>query len=108
MTNARLVILFLGSLALVSLGGVIYLVAQDKSIPDVLVATVSGSLAALGAILAKTGSDDSGVNVETAQNVNAAAVEGRDRGLAGRADPLYILVVALVAVLLVVVIARVL
>lgn len=54
MTNARLVILFLGTLALVSLGGVIYLSAISDAIPDVLVATVSGSLSALGAILAKT------------------------------------------------------
>ncbi len=71
MTNARVVILFLGTLALASLGGIIYLVGADKSIPDILVATVSSSIAALGAILAKT-STDSGVNVETAQNVNAA------------------------------------
>lgn len=76
MTNARLVILFLGALALVSLGGVIYLVGVDKSIPDVLVATVAGSLSALGAILAKT-SGDTGVTVESAQTVNAAA-EGTD------------------------------
>lgn len=54
MTNARIVILFLGTLALISLAGVIYLVSVDKSIPDVLVGTVSGSLSALGAILAKT------------------------------------------------------
>ncbi len=54
MSNARLVILFLGALALVSLGAITYLVANDKSIPDILVATVSSSIAALGAILAKT------------------------------------------------------
>lgn len=54
MTNARIVILFLGALALASLGGIIYLVSNDKSIPDILVATVSSSIAALGAILAKT------------------------------------------------------
>lgn len=78
MTNARLVILFLGALALVSVGGVIYLTAVDHSIPDVLVATVSGSLSALGAILAKT-SGDSPVNVESAQNVNAAAAAGHRR-----------------------------
>jgi hypothetical protein len=54
MSNARLVILFLGALALASLGGIIYLVSADKSIPDILVATVSSSIAALGAILAKT------------------------------------------------------
>ena len=57
MSNARLVILFLGTLALVSLGGVIYLQAGGYSIPDVLVATTSGSLSALGAILAKTSGD---------------------------------------------------
>ncbi len=70
MTNARIVILFLGSLAVLSLAGIVYLVSADKSIPDVLVATVSGALSALGAILAKT-SGDSGVNVEAAQNVTA-------------------------------------
>lgn len=70
MTNARLVILFLGTLALVSTGGVIYLASRQLGIPDILVATTSGSLAALGAILAKT-SSDTGVNVEAAQTVNA-------------------------------------
>lgn len=59
MSNARLVILFLGALALASLAGIIYLVAQDKAIPDILVATVSSSIAALGAILAKTSGDTS-------------------------------------------------
>lgn len=54
MSNARVVILFLGALALASLGAITYLVANDKSIPDILVATVSSSIAALGAILAKT------------------------------------------------------
>lgn len=54
MTNARLVIIFLGTLAIVSLAGVIYLVAIERSVPDVLVATVSASIGALGAILAKT------------------------------------------------------
>jgi hypothetical protein len=62
MSNARLVILFLGALALVSTGGVIYLAAAHVAIPDVLVATVAGSLSALGAILAKT-SGDAQVNV---------------------------------------------
>lgn len=57
MTNARLVILFLGTLALASLGGVIYLTSVDHGIPDILVATVSGALSALGAILAKTSGD---------------------------------------------------
>lgn len=54
MTNARLVILFLGALALVSLAGIIFLVSNDRGVPDVLIATVSGSIASLGSILAKT------------------------------------------------------
>ena len=54
MTNTKLVILALWSLALVSLAGVIYLLASDKSVPDVLVATVAASLGALSSLLAKT------------------------------------------------------
>ncbi len=95
MTNARVVILFLGTLALVSLGGIIYLTSVDHGIPDILVATVSGSLSALGAILAKT-SSDSGVNVETAQNVNANPDER------GAVDAVTVLVVAVLVVLLIV------
>lgn len=54
MSNAKIVILFLGTLALTSLAAITYLVASDHTIPDILVATVSSSIAALGAILAKT------------------------------------------------------
>lgn len=54
MTNARLVILFLGVIILVSTGGIIYLAAYERGIPDVLVALATGGLGALGAVLAKT------------------------------------------------------
>lgn len=54
MSNAKLVILFLGSLILVATGGCIYLAANELSIPDVLVALATGGLGALGSLLAKT------------------------------------------------------
>jgi hypothetical protein len=57
MTNARLVILFLGVIVLSSTGGVIYLAASETGIPDVLVALATGGLGALGAVLAKTSND---------------------------------------------------
>jgi type IV secretory pathway TrbF-like protein len=63
MTNARLVILFLGVIALVSLAGIIWLVSQERTIPDVLIVTVSGSIASLGSILAKTTPDTPPPNV---------------------------------------------
>lgn len=54
MTNARLVILFLGVIVLASTGGIIGLAAYERGIPDVLVALATGGLGALGAVLAKT------------------------------------------------------
>lgn len=54
MTNARLVILFLGVIILCSTGGIIYLSAVENGIPDVLVALATGGLGALSAVLAKT------------------------------------------------------
>jgi len=53
-TNARLVILFLGVIILACAGGIIYLASAEKGIPDVLVALATGGLGALGAVLAKT------------------------------------------------------
>ena len=54
MSNARLVILFLGAIIIVCAAGIIYLAAAEKGIPDVLVALATGGLGALGAVLAKT------------------------------------------------------
>lgn len=54
MTNARLVILFLGVIVLGSTAGIVYLAANSLGIPDVLVALATGGLGALGAVLAKT------------------------------------------------------
>lgn len=54
MTNARLVILFLGVIVLGSTAGIVYLAAVERGIPDVLVALATGGLGALGAVLAKT------------------------------------------------------
>jgi hypothetical protein len=53
-TNARLVILFLGVIVIGCAGGIVYLSAVEKGIPDVLVALATGGLGALGAVLAKT------------------------------------------------------
>lgn len=57
MSNARLVILFLGVIVLASTGGIIYLSSMEKGIPEVLVALATGGLGALGAVLAKTSTD---------------------------------------------------
>lgn len=54
MTNARLVIVFLGLIIIMSTAGIVYLAAGEKGIPDVLVALATGGLGALGAVLAKT------------------------------------------------------
>lgn len=54
MTNARLVILFLGIIILMCAGGIIYLSYLERGIPDVLVALATGGLGALSAVLAKT------------------------------------------------------
>lgn len=70
MTNARLVILFLGVLALLDVAIIGLLAVRAQAIPVVLPNLAFGAVAALGAILAKT-SSDTGVNVEAAQNVNA-------------------------------------
>lgn len=46
-----LVIITLGLVALVCLGGVIYLAARTLGVPDVLVATTGASVGALGSLL---------------------------------------------------------
>lgn len=57
MDNLKLVILTLGVVALVCLGGVIYLAARTLGIPDVLVATAGASVGALGSLLVRTSTD---------------------------------------------------
>jgi len=68
MTNARLVILFLGTLVLLAAGGCIYLAAQQLSIPDVLVALATGGLGALSSLLVRT-SDSSPVTIQAPSTV---------------------------------------
>lgn len=51
MDRLVLVILLLGIVALVCLGGVIYLAAASLSIPDVLVATTGAAVGSLGSLL---------------------------------------------------------
>jgi hypothetical protein len=51
MDRVLLVILFLGTVALVCLAGVIYLAAHGVNPPDVLVATTGASVGALGTVL---------------------------------------------------------
>jgi ABC-type enterobactin transport system permease subunit len=48
-----LVIVALSVVALVCLGGVIYLAARQLGVPDVLVATAGAAVGALGSILAR-------------------------------------------------------
>lgn len=51
MDRVVLVILTLGVVALVCLGGVIYLSANQLGVPDVLVATTGAAVGALGSLL---------------------------------------------------------
>lgn len=55
--TVRAVVVFLGLLGLASLiiGGL--LANQEKGVPDFIVATGSGALAALGTLLARTGTE---------------------------------------------------
>lgn len=53
MDRILVVILALSVVALVCLGGVIYLSAQQLGVPDVLVATAGAAVGALGSILAR-------------------------------------------------------
>lgn len=60
MTDRRtvmLVVIFLGTIALVSLALVGLLAYQGKNVPDALVATLSGTTGAVGALLAKTSTE---------------------------------------------------
>lgn len=61
--NVRIVIILLGLIATVSLTFAGLLALDEKAIPDILVATVSGSLAALGALLSKTSTGPQEVQV---------------------------------------------
>ncbi len=51
MSNIRLVIVFLGFVLILSLCLIAWLLSNDKSIPDVFVATAAGSLGGLTGIL---------------------------------------------------------
>lgn len=62
MDRILVVIVALTTVALVCLGGVIYLAAHQLGVPDVLVATAGAAVGALGSILARgsTGTDPPG------------------------------------------------
>lgn len=102
MTNARLVILFLGAALLLTTAGLVWLAHDGINAPDVLIAIPSSALGALSAFLVKSSGEDSPVNVEQAQNVNAAAETGAKRGARGAVDVVTVLVVAVLVVLLLV------
>lgn len=51
MNRVLVVIMALATIALVCLGGVIYLAARALNVPDVLVATTGAAVGALGAVL---------------------------------------------------------
>lgn len=53
----RMVVAFLGVVSLVGLGLVGLLAYQTKAIPDALIALTSAALAAVAALLSRTGSD---------------------------------------------------
>lgn len=63
-TTVNLVVGFLGLVVLfgMAIGG--YLAIDDKNVPDFIVATTSGAIGALGAMLAKTSSGTTPVTVE--------------------------------------------
>lgn len=54
MDRFLVVILALATIALVCLGGVIYLAAESLGVPDVLVATTGAAVGALGSILVRS------------------------------------------------------
>lgn len=61
-SNIRMVILILGLIALLCVALVGALALQEKGIPDAIIATLSGSVAAIGAVLVRgdlpPGNDD--------------------------------------------------
>lgn len=57
------VVVLLGLVALVSLGGAIFLVGIDKAVPDGIWTLGAGAAGALGALLARTGSEAAPVQV---------------------------------------------
>lgn len=72
-TTINLVVAFLGLVVLFGMGIGGYLAIDDKSVPDFIVATTSGAIGALGAMLAKTSSWSEPQNV-TVQNSPADPV----------------------------------
>jgi hypothetical protein len=56
-TTIRLVVIFLGLVALAGVGLVGVLAYQEKSVPDALIALSSGALSAVAALLVRTGSE---------------------------------------------------
>lgn len=99
-TTINLVIAFLGLAILFGMGIGGYLAIFDKGVPDFIVATTSGAIGALGAMLAKTSSGSLPVVVNNAADdpVPVAEAPKRARGAKGAVD----LITALVAVFLVV------
>lgn len=71
-TTIRLVVGFLGFVAIATVAGGFYLTAIDKQIPDALIAIGSSSVGAVAALLARTSSGDASEVVPT-QIVNTAA-----------------------------------
>lgn len=80
-TTVNLVVVFLGLVVLfgMAIGG--YLAIDDKGVPDFIVATTSGAIGALGAMLAKTSSSNEPqqvvVNNATSDPVPVADVPAR-------------------------------
>lgn len=67
-TTINMVVAFLGLVVLfgMAIGG--YLAIDAKNVPDFIVATTSGAIGALGAVLAKTSSGTQPVIVENVAN----------------------------------------
>ncbi len=55
--TVRMVVAFLGVIALAALGLGGYLAAVGREVPDFIIGTTAGSLSAIGALLAKTSSE---------------------------------------------------
>lgn len=79
MTNARLVITFLGAVLVMSVAGLIWLAHDGVSAPDVLVALPSGALGALSAFLVKSSGDVPLVSTDAPATVTVTEGEPEHR-----------------------------
>jgi hypothetical protein len=78
--TVRMVVVFLGAAVILSLAGGFYLAAKAVTVPDYLIAIGSGSLGALGALLART---DNRVTIDQKDNDPVPVAEVNEPADAG-------------------------